>query len=172
MPTGRRRRAVYGPMTRNNRVSNQSNNLPDGINNAFSDPFGLDRIQRQKALPGKVDGNWLERAKDTYEYNKDMNRNMLLGLTAAFAAVTFAATSDFGSDEDTDKSFQDGVTSILTVVLVAILVIIVPLLHAYNMYEYGNLTGVPVKWWWYLFPLFLALIGFLPIVSYIVIFFL
>jgi len=167
MPTGRRRRAVHGPIIRSNRIAE-----PGVLNAAFNDPLGFHRIEKQKELIGKEDRDWIERAKDTYEFNKDMNRNMLLGLTAAFAAVTFAATSDFGSDEDTDKRLQDGVTSILTVVLVAFLVIIVPGLHAYNMYEYGNLTGVHISWWWCLFPLFLAIIGFLPIVSYIVIFFL
>lgn len=167
MPTGRRRRAAYGPIIRSNRAT-----MPGVVNDAFNDPLGFHRIEKQKELVGKEDRDWIERAKDTYEFNKDMNRNMLLGLTAAFAAVTFAATSDFGTDENTDKTPQEGVTSILTVVLVAFLVIIVPCLHAYNMYEYGNLTGVHISWWWYLFPLFLAIIGILPILSYIVIFFL
>lgn len=129
------------------------------------------RIPRKRTTHYYSEEEKLQSMKETFQYNKDMNRNMLLGLTAAFAAVTFAATSDFGLDNNVDKTLRDSITSILTVILVAILVIIVPLLHAYNMYEYGKLTGAPVNWWWYIFPLLLLLIGIIPIITYIVLLF-
>lgn len=113
----------------------------------------------------------IKNMKETFRYNANINRNMLLGLTASFAAVTFAATSDFGLDNNVDKTIRDSITSILTVILVAVLVIIVPLLHAYNMYEYGKLTGAPVNWWWYIFPFLLLLIGIIPIITYIILLF-
>jgi len=111
----------------------------------------------------------IERIKDTVEFKKDMNRNILLGLACGFSAATFASTSDaldFDNDGESVIGFR-GLTSIVTISMIFILFVINPLIHLYDMYRYTKLTHISVSWW-YLYPIFLIFIGIIPVTIYII----
>lgn len=122
------------------------------------------RKQTKEAAPVNV-----ENLKDTLEFKKDMNRNILLGLTAGFAAITFASTADaldFNDDNESDLGFR-GVISIIVVAFIIVLFLVNSFIHAWDMWKYSKLTKVSVNWW-YLFPVLILLIGVLPSSVYLV----
>ena len=56
-------------------------------------------------INAKKSSELLKRERLTAEFQKDMNRNVLLGLAAGFAAITFASTADT-LDFDNDGKFK------------------------------------------------------------------